>query len=162
MISIIAAVSKNNVIGCGGKIPWDIPEDMEYFRKKTTGNIVIMGRNTFEEIGKPLPDRFNIIVSQSKNYMDKNLITVRSLEEAISFAEKYASEHENISEIFLCGGERIYKDGLKYAEKIYVTEIDKVYNGDAFFPDLSCEKFQLSEVNYGKTAGIKFCVYELK
>ena len=86
MINIIAAVSKNGIIGADGKIPWDIPEDKAYFKKITSGNIVIMGRRTFEEIGYPLPNRYNIIVSEKKNFHDENLITAKSLDEALNIA----------------------------------------------------------------------------
>lgn len=160
MVSIIAAVSKNGVIGSCGRIPWNIPEDMAYFRKVTTGGVVIMGRNTYEEIGRPLPERFNIIVSQSKNFSGDNLRTVCSLEEAISLGEQYADENEIPSRIFLCGGQRIYSQGIKYAQRLYLTEIDADYNGDAFFPELDRERFRLESKIIGKTPGVKFYVYE--
>ncbi|MCM1008182.1 MAG: dihydrofolate reductase [Ruminococcus flavefaciens] len=160
MVSIIAAVAKNGVIGSCGRIPWNIPEDMEYFRKVTMGGIVIMGRKTHEEIGRPLPERFNIIVSQSKNFSGDNLRTVRSLEEAISLGEQYASEKEIPPRIFLCGGQRIYSQGMKYSQRLYLTEIDADYNGDAFFPELDRERFRLESKIIGKTPGVKFCVYE--
>ena len=160
MISIIAAVARNGIIGCNGRIPWNIPEDMEYFRRITTGCIVIMGRKTYEEIGRPLSDRFNIVVSQSKNFTEKNLLTVNSLEEAISFGEKYASEHNISHEIFLCGGQNIYKQGIKYAKKLYITNIDKDYDGDSFFPEFSRKSFHKIKQVSGKTAGVRFCIYE--
>lgn len=160
MVSIIAAVAKNGVIGSCGRIPWNIPEDMEYFRKVTMGGIVIMGRKTYEEIGRPLPERFNIIVSQSKNFSGEKLQTVRSLEEAISLGDYYADENGIPSRIFLCGGQRIYSQGMKYAKRLYLTEIDADYNGDAFFPELDRERFRLESKIIGKTPGVKFCVYE--
>ena len=160
MVSIIAAVAKNGVIGSCGRIPWNIPEDMEYFRKVTIGGIVIMGRKTYEEIGRPLPERFNIIVSQSKNFSGDNLRTVRSLEEAISLGEQYADKNGIQSRIFLCGGQRIYSQGMKYAKRLCLTEIDADYNGDAFFPELDRERFRLESKIIGKTPGVKFCVYE--
>lgn len=160
MISIIAAVAKNGIIGCDGKIPWNIPEDMEYFRKITTGHVVIMGRKTYEEIGKPLPNRFNIIVSQSQTFTGENLFTAASLEEAISFGENYASEHDISPEIFLCGGQKIYEQGLKYAKKLYITEIDKSFNGDAFFPKFCQNKFRISKQIKEQTTGVRFCIYE--
>lgn len=160
MVSIIAAVSKNGVIGSYGRIPWNIPEDLAYFRKVTMGGVVIMGRNTYEEIGRPLPERFNIIVSQSKNFSGDNLRTVRSLEEAISLGEQYADENEIQSRIFLCGGQRIYSQGMKYAQRLYLTEIDADYNGDAFFPESDLDRFRLKSTIIGKTPGVKFCIYE--
>ncbi len=160
MVSIIAAVARNGVIGSCGRIPWNIPEDMAYFRKVTTGGIVIMGRNTYEEIGRPLSERFNIIVTQSKNFSGDNLQTVYSLEAAISLGEEYADENEIPPRIFLCGGQRIYSQGMKYAQRLYLTEIDADYNGDAFFPRSDIDRFRLESTIIGKTPGVKFCVYE--
>lgn len=119
-----------------------------------------MGRNTYEEIGRPLPERFNIIVTQSKNFSGDNLRTVRSLEEAISLGEEYADENEIPPRIFLCGGQRIYSQGMKYAQRLYLTEIDADYNGDAFFPRSDIDRFRLESTIIGKTPGVKFCVYE--
>lgn len=119
-----------------------------------------MGRNTYEEIGRPLPERFNIIVTQSKNFSGDNLRTVRSLEEAISLGEEYADENEILPRIFLCGGQRIYSQGMKYAQRLYLTEIDADYNGDAFFPRSDIDRFRLESTIIGKTPGVKFCVYE--
>ena len=100
MISIIVAVAKNGVIGSCGKIPWDIPEDKVYFKKITSGGIVIMGRRTFEEIGFPLPNRYNIVVSEKKNFCGENLRTSVNLENALELARTYALEN-CIDEIFL-------------------------------------------------------------
>lgn len=160
MISIIAAVAKNGVIGCNGHIPWNYPEDMAYFRQITTGGIVIMGRYTYEEIGKPLPDRFNIIVSQHRNFSGKHLQTVQSIENAISLAKQYAAEHQILPRIFLCGGQKIYAQGMKYADRLYLTEIDAVYSGDVFFPEFTHSQFQLVKQTSAKTAGMRFCIYE--
>ena len=132
MINIIVAVSKNGVIGNGGKIPWDIPEDMEHFKRLTSGNIVVMGRNTFDEIGRPLPNRFNIIVTSRKMPNYNNLICVSNFEQAIKKAGKMSGE------IFICGGQRIYEQALPVADNLYITYIDKHYNGDRFFPE--CDK----------------------
>lgn len=160
MISMIAAVAKNGVIGCNGRIPWNYPEDMAYFRKITTGGIVIMGRHTYEEIGKPLPDRFNIIVSQHRNFSDKYLQTVQSIEDAISLAKQYAVEHKILPRIFLCGGQKIYTQGIKYADKLYLTEIDAVYSGDVFFPEFTDNQFRLVKQTTAETSGMRFCIYE--
>lgn len=156
MINIIAAVSKNGVIGSGGKIPWDIPEDKAYFKKITSGSIVIMGRRTFEEIGFPLPERYNIVVSGKKDFYGENLTTARNLENALNIAHIYGSQN-GIDEIFLCGGERIYRQGLKFAQRIYITEINSEYEGDTFFPEFSKENFRI-EKRTGKE--LSFCIYE--
>ncbi len=159
MISIIAAVAENGVIGSGGKIPWDIPEDRAYFKKITSGGIVIMGRRTFQEIGFPLPERYNIVVSRKKSFSGKNLCTAVSLEKALETARAYGQKN-GIDRIFLCGGEKIYTQGLEYAQNIYITEINESYQGDAFFPEFSTDKFRLSERTYINDGKLCFCVYE--
>lgn len=159
MINIIAAVSKNGIIGADGKIPWDIPEDKAYFKKITSGNIVIMGRRTFEEIGYPLPNRYNIIVSEKKNFHDENLITAKSLDEALNIAHIYGQKN-NIEEIFFCGGEKIYKQGLELAQRIYITEINREYEGDTFFPKFNTGEFRLLKRICLRDSELFFCVYE--
>lgn len=159
MINIIAAVAKNGVIGSDGKIPWNIPEDKSYFKKITLGGIVIMGRRTFEEIGFPLPDRYNIIVSKQKNFFGEKLITATSLDNALELARIYGKEH-GIEEIFLCGGEKIYAQGLHFADRIYLTELNDEYEGDTFFPKFSTDEFCLSEQICVCDAKLCFCVYE--
>lgn len=156
MINIISAVAKNRVIGSCGHIPWSIPEDMAYFKKLTTGNIIIMGRKTYEEIGKPLPNRLNIIISQKKIFFGDNLFTTQSLEHAIILAKKITDNQE----IFLCGGQAIYTQGLQYADRLYLTEINKNYQGDVLFPKFDKNKFKLIKQVQGKTSGIRFCIYQ--
>lgn len=159
MINIIVAVAKNGVIGSDGKIPWNIPDDKAYFKKVTSGNIVIMGRRTFEEIGFPLPDRYNIVVSEHRDFYGKNLTTARSLDDALDIARIYGQEN-NIEEIFLCGGEKIYKQGLDSAQRIYITEIDSEYTGDTFFPEFSKDEFRLYECIHTDNESLTFCIYE--
>ena len=159
MINIIAAMQKNRVIGSDGKIPWNIPEDKSYFKKITSGSIVIMGRRTFEEIGFPLPDRYNIVVSRQKYFSGDSLCTAVSTGNALQIARNYAEKH-GIPEIFLCGGEKIYTHGLQYAQRIYLTELDDEYKGDTFFPVFSMEEFRLLECKYVRETKLSFCVYE--
>lgn len=151
-IIIIAAVSKNNVLGNNGKIPWNYKEDMARFKFRTTGNIVIMGRKTFESIGKPLPDRFNIVVSSSLNFKQENLICVQSLKDAIDAAEKYSGD------IYICGGERIYKEALAYADEIELTLIKNEFEGDAFFPEIDKNRFK--EINREVHEKLDFITYK--
>lgn len=148
MISLIVARSKNNVIGRNGRIPWKIKGEQKQFRELTLGNVVVMGRKTFEEIGYPLDGRENIVVSKSKTFSAENLITVSSLDEAIAF-----SEGKNI---YVAGGYELYKEALPLADKLYVTEVDiTVPDGDLFFPEFDKEDF---ETEAGETGGdeIKF------
>lgn len=142
MIAIIAARSKNNVIGKDGKIPWSIEGEQSQFRELTTGNAVIMGRKTYEEIGRPLPDRLNILVSKSVGFIGENIITVKSLEEGI----KKAGERD----VFLAGGYGIFKEGLPLVDKMYITDIDIfVEDGDVFFPEFNADDFDMEVTGTG-------------
>lgn len=131
MIAIIAAYDKHKVIGKNGKIPWNIEGEQKRFKHLTVGNAVIMGRRTYEEIGRPLLDRINIILS-SGSYFD-GCINVRSLDEAIRAAGD--------RDIYISGGSEIYKASLPFAEKLYITEIDAEFDGDTYFPDFDESKF---------------------
>lgn len=139
MISIIVAVAKNGVIGKAGKMPWKIPGEQRQFKELTTGHVVIMGRKSFEEIGHPLPDRKNIVVSKTKVFSGENLITAKSLEEALSLAGE--------EEIFIAGGAELFQKALPLADRIYITYVDlEVPNGDRFFPDFPKEKYMIVEL----------------
>ncbi|WP_288887735.1 dihydrofolate reductase [uncultured Eubacterium sp.] len=143
MVGIIAARSINNVIGKGGKIPWKIKGEQAQFKELTTGNVVVMGRRSFEEIGKPLPNRKTIVVSNNKVFEGENFLTVSSVKEAIDMAGD-----ENV---FIAGGYGLYKEAMPYVDVMYITEV-KTYieNGDVFFQDFNKEDF---DVEIGKSAG---------
>ncbi len=130
MISLIAAVSSNGVIGRNGELPWHFPEDLKRFKQLTLGRPVIMGRKTFESIGKPLPNRLNIVVSRRASYDSSNIgvLVAASVEEAVARAESAGGE------IFCIGGSEIYRQMMSIADKIYLTRIEKYFDGDAFFP----------------------------
>ena len=125
MINIICALSNNYVIGSNGIIPWTIKTDMVRFRKLTTNNIVIMGRKTYESIGKPLPNRINIVITSK---VIKGLLTFQSLSKAIKYSGQFDKE------IFIIGGQRLYEEGIDIADTMYLTEIKKNYEGDTYFP----------------------------
>ena len=116
MISLIVAYAKNHVIGNKGCIPWRIKGEQKRFKELTTGNVVIMGRRSYEEIGHPLPNRMNIIVSNTKKFEADNCMTAGSLEEAIRLAGD--------REIFISGGARLYEEAMPLVQKMYVTEIE--------------------------------------
>ena len=143
MVGIIAARSINNVIGKDGRIPWKIKGEQKQFKELTTGNVVVMGRRSFEEIGKPLPNRKTIVVSSNKVFEGENLATVSSVKEAIDMAGD-----ENV---FIAGGYGLYKEAMPYVDVMYITEV-KTYieNGDVFFPDFNKEDF---DVEIGENAG---------
>lgn len=133
MVSVIVAKTKNNIIGNKGRIPWHIPNDLKRFKELTTDNVVIMGRKTFESLPedyKPLPNRINIILSKDKSYKPKCCMVFDNLKKAL---RKAGSEKR----IFIIGGGEIYKESLKYADKIYVTEVDGEFEGDSYFPVLN-------------------------
>lgn len=160
MINVIAAFSKNRVIGFKGKIPWDIPEDKKNFKRLTLGHVVIMGRKTYEEIGQPLPGRFNIVISSTVNFKGEMLYTARSLEHSLEKAKSIIKKSDKSTEIFLCGGERIYKEGIAFADTLYLTEIDEYFEGDAFFPELNND-FELTHTEQvsGKYT-YRNCIYK--
>lgn len=150
MICIIAAVSNNNVIGNKGRIPWDIPEDRLHFKTITMNHAVIFGRRSFEEIGKPLPGRMNIVVSSTKKFQDNNLYTVKSLTEALKLAENLSPAPE-ATQVFICGGQKLYESAINFADKIYLTKINATFEGDTFFPEIKNDSFTLvskSEVHH--------------
>ncbi len=131
-VSIIAAVSQNGVIGKDGGLPWKISADLKRFKEITTGHPVIMGRKTFESIGRPLPGRTNIIVTRDGSYQAEGCLVVTSLEKALQEAKQAESE-----EIFIIGGGEIYTQALPLADTLYLTLINAEVKGDAFFPDYS-------------------------
>lgn len=128
MISMVVAMSQNRVIGKLGKMPWNIPEDLQYFKRLTTGHTVIMGRKTFESIGRPLPNRLNVVLTQNEAYKAEGCVIVHSIEEVL---EKY---HKSEEELFIIGGSTLYKAFMPYATKLYITLIEKEFEGDTFFP----------------------------
>nr|MBS0036688.1 dihydrofolate reductase [Saprospiraceae bacterium] len=130
-ISAIAAMSKNRVIGKDNQIPWYLPNDLKYFKKKTTGHHLLMGRKSFRSIGKPLPNRVNIVLTRDPFFMASGIIVAHSVEEALNIA-KNAEEDE----FFIAGGGEIYRQCLPITDRIYLTEIDLVVEGDTFFPEL--------------------------
>ena len=142
-MAIIAAVSSNDVIGKDGKIPWILSDDLKRFKSMTEGHIIIMGQKTFESLGsKPLPNRFNIVLSNDWNlkepegYPDEkgtDIKIVRSVDQAIEAAEYY---NDNDSEIFIIGGSSIYQEFMKYCYRLYITRIFKDFDGDTYFPKI--------------------------
>lgn len=130
MIALIVAYTKNRVIGNRGKIPWKIKGEQRRFRELTTGNVVIMGRKSYEEIGHPLPNRFTVVVSNTASFEAENCTTASSLEQAVEKAKSlYPEKH-----IYISGGAGLYGEAIALVEKMYVTEIDAETEGDTFFP----------------------------
>jgi dihydrofolate reductase len=137
-LSLIVAHAKNNVIGINNTLPWHLPEDLKRFRALTTGHHIIMGRKTYESLGRLLPGRTSVIVTRNKQYQVEGALIAHSLQSALQMANEDA-------EPFLIGGAELYKDGLKLATKLYVTEVQAEYKGDAFFENIDLNLWQLSE-----------------
>ncbi len=138
-INIIAAVSlHNNAIGKGPDLLWRIPDDLKRFKQLTIGHPVIMGRKTFESIGKPLPERTNIVISRDESYSADGCVVAHSLDEALQKAV------EKDDEIFVMGGGEIYRQSIPKADRLYLTLVDDNPDGDVFFPDYSDFKKETS------------------
>ena len=136
MISLILAIGKNNEIGFENKVPWDLPDDLKRFRDTTRGHTIIMGRKTYESIGRLLPDRKNIIITRNKSYKIEGASVVSSIEEAIQECEKEG-------EAFVIGGGEICKLALPYAEKMYLTHVDTILPADSFFPEFNITDWKI-------------------
>ena len=134
-ISIIVAMSKNRVIGVKNSLPWHISEDLKRFKRLTTGYPIIMGRKTFESIGKPLPERRNIVISRNQNLKVQDIEVVKSIEDALKICSS-----ENL--IYIIGGEQIYNLAMPYANNIHLTEVNKEVEGDAFFPEFDKKEWK--------------------
>ena len=129
IISIIAAMAENRVIGRKNEMPWDIPSELRLFKERTMGHPVIMGRKTFESIGHPLPGRTNIIISGQKDYAPEGCIVVNSLQAAITACE-------GADEVFICGGAAVFRAAMPLADRIYLTIVEEEFDGDSFFPEI--------------------------
>jgi dihydrofolate reductase len=136
LISLVAAMAKGRVIGKDNKMPWHLPADLAHFKKITLGKPVVMGRKTFESIGRPLPGRRNVIISREKNKIIEHAECVTSLESAFSLLSEEP-------EIMIIGGATIYQQALEMADKLYLTYIDLNCEGDAFFPAFDEKRFEI-------------------
>ena len=147
IVSLIVAVAENRVIGKDNDLIWNLPKDMRFFKEKTTGHHVIMGRKNFESIPekyRPLPNRTNIIVTRKQQYETKNILTVNSVKEGIEIAKR-----NNDKEPFIIGGGEIYELSLKedLVDKIYLTKLHKEFSGDTFFPILDKKWKEINRVD---------------
>ena len=156
MLSLIAAISENNCIGKDNALLWNIREDMKHFKDVTSGNIVLMGRNTWESIPekfRPLPNRKNIVITRDMNYeVPEGVEIYSSIDEAL---EKYKNEN-----VFIIGGASIYKQTIEIADQLFITEVHQVFEGDAFFPEIDKNVWQ--EVEREDYEGFSFVEYSHK
>ncbi|WP_448565609.1 type 3 dihydrofolate reductase [Thalassotalea ganghwensis] len=159
ILSMIVAHADNRIIGKDNDMPWHLPADLAYFKKTTLGKPVIMGRKTYESIGRALPGRLNIVISRDMNYQAPGVTVVSSVENALAQAG-------NVDEVMVIGGGAIYQHCLPFADRLYITHIDASIDGDTQFPDydtktvwqkVSSEYYTADEKN---AYNLEFCVYE--
>ena len=137
LISAIVAVAKNNVIGSGNQIPWYLPADLAYFKRTTLGSPVIMGRNTYHSIGRPLPKRTNIVITRDPFFSGDGILVAHHLEEALEMAYDTGA-----AEAFIIGGGQIYEQSANQWDKVYITEVDIEVPGDTYFPMLDAAQWK--------------------
>jgi len=130
MITIVVAKAENNIIGSDNQLIWHLPNDLKHFKKLTSGHPVIMGRKTYESIGKPLPNRANIVITRNKGRNSEGIVIANSLEEAIEKGKEIDSE------IFIIGGGKIYEQAMDFADALEVTEVHHSFEGDTKFPEI--------------------------
>ncbi len=157
MISLIVAMDNNRLIGKENDLPWRLPADLQYFKQTTTGHTIVMGRKTFESIGKPLPNRSNVILTGNKDYYHEGVKVIHSVDDLMSLEEE--------SELFVIGGATVYEQTMNVATRLYVTHIEEAFEGDTYFPEIDSSVWK--EVS--KKQGVKdeknpyvyyFTVYE--
>lgn len=144
MISLLVAMDRNHVIGYENDMPWHLPKDLKHFKEKTTGNTMIMGRKTFDSIGRVLPNRKNVILTKQENYSIEGAIVIDQLEDIYDWNEKSPDE-----ELFIVGGGHIFDQVLPRADRMYITEINEEFPGDAYFPVFSKTEWKLTKKEKG-------------
>lgn len=135
-MTIIVAMSENGCIGIDNTIPWKLSDDMKNFKEETIGNIVVMGRKTYESIGKPLPNRINIVISRNPDFKPEGVIVVDSPKTARSKTWEVSRANNHQKKVYIIGGAEIYKDYLPYINRMIVTRVKTNIDGDTFFPEL--------------------------
>lgn len=165
-VAMIVAMAADQVIGRNNQLPWHLPDDLRYFKAKTIGKPVIMGRKTYESIGRPLPGRTNIVVTHNQSFVAEGVRVVFSVEQAIAEAESVART-DGVNEIMVIGGAGLYEQCLPKTQRMYITEVDVEVDGDAFFPPVQWSQWQ--EVNRHTLTpespdelGCSFVIYDLK
>lgn len=142
IISIIVAIAKNNVIGVGGDLPWRLSSDLKRFKRDTMGKPIIMGRKTWESIGRPLPGRPNIVVTRNGAFKAEGADVVTSLGDAITLAKTKLGCMRGIDEICIIGGGQLYNEAIDFADKLYVTHVMAEPEGDTWFPEIKSENWK--------------------
>lgn len=159
MISLLVAMDKNQLIGKDNDLPWRLPADLAYFKRVTMGHPIIMGRKTYDSIGRPLPGRENIIVTRDTSYEAEGCKVIHSIEEIVKMNE------QTDQELFVIGGAEIFKEILPYSDRLYITEINEEFEGDTYFPAFDKSKWEVISEEKGikdekNPYDYKFLVYE--
>lgn len=140
-LALIAALAQNRVVGIDNKLPWHLPEDLKYFKRVTTGKAVVMGRKTYESIGRPLPNRTNIVITRNQDFTAPGIEVVTSLEAALELAENI-SLINGVDEVMVIGGAQIYEATLPRADRLYLTHVHADVEGDAYFPNVNMNEWK--------------------
>ena len=164
ILSMIVATADNNIIGKDNTMPWHLPADLAYFKKMTLGKPIIMGRKTYESIGRPLPGRRNIVISRDESYVAEGIDTVTSVEHALALVDG-SDGSQAVEEIMVIGGGAIYKHCLPNADRLYITHIKAKVDGDTQFPHYDNGRWQktsseLRDSDDKNVYDLDFCVYE--
>ncbi|MER2128959.1 dihydrofolate reductase [Solibacillus sp.] len=155
MISLIVAHDKNYVIGYENGMPWHLPGDLKYFKDMTMGKPIIMGRKTFESIGRPLPGRRNIVITRNDKYHAQGIETVSSLDAALALVKE-------VPEIMVIGGAQIFEQAMPLADKLYITLINHEFKGDTYFPRYDGWRLTSSQqaIDSGEGYTFRYCIFE--
>jgi dihydrofolate reductase len=155
-ISLIAAMARNRIIGHDGALPWHLPADLQWFKRHTMGHTLLMGRRTFETMGRPLPGRRTIIVSRNPDYLAPGCIVATDIPAAVAAARP-------AEQLFICGGGEIYRQTLELAQRIYLTELELDVTGDTFFPEFSENEFEIiSQERHTRPFNYRFSIFHRK
>ena len=149
-LSLIVAVSRNGVIGLNNQLPWHLPEDLKYFKSVTMGKPIVMGRKTYDSIGRPLPGRANIVIPRDLAWSAPGVEVAQSLDAALALG-KAACEAAGAEEIMVIGGEQIYRMCIENADRLYLTQVDAEVEGDAFFPDIDLDAWHQVDMKLPET-----------
>jgi dihydrofolate reductase len=161
IVSSIVAVGNNNAIGIDNDLPWHLPADLKFFKETTRGHHVIMGRKSFESIGRPLPGRTNIIITKNTDFAHSGVIVKSSIPDALAYAAESGQE-----EVFILGGASVYAQTLNLWHRLYLTHVDAIIdNATAFFPDIDLDNWKLTWEDYHPADeknkyACRFCLYE--
>mgnify|MGYP000611756060 CR=1 FL=1 len=163
-VVLIAAFAQNRVVGIENRLPWHLPEDLKYFKRTTSGKAIIMGRKTYDSIGRPLPNRTNIVVTRNPEFTAPGIKVVTSLEAAIELA-KEVNHINGVDEVMVIGGASIYESALPIADRLYLTHVHAEVAGDAYFPEVNFKQWaEVSREDYKASEknpyDYSFVVYE--